>query len=201
MLRQRVRISRSPLHLVGRALMVLLALALVWYGGMTVLLAFKFSPDLVESLSGYRSAYDFLSELEAADITSSTRLVVGLAGAAGFVLFGYLALKELPRPRLARSAVRLSEGERGTVDVAPRAIERVAEVAAYEGLGVTHARGLLADDELTLELGVRGARGVADGLRGAQERAGRALRRHELPVSRVNVTLTRFDKSTKRELA
>ena len=52
MVRQRLRIGSSPLALLGRIVLVLFALALVWYGAMLVLLAFKVSPHTVNDLSG-----------------------------------------------------------------------------------------------------------------------------------------------------
>ena len=69
MVRQRLRIGSSPLALLGRIVLVLFALALVWYGAMLVLLAFKVSPHTVNQLSGYRSAYNYLAGLEPQDIT------------------------------------------------------------------------------------------------------------------------------------
>ena len=94
MLRQRLRIGTSPFGVLGRIMLVLAALALVWYGAMLVLLAFKVSPHTVNQLSGYRSAYNYLVGLKPRDITADTRLIAGLAGLAGFLVFGYLAFKE-----------------------------------------------------------------------------------------------------------
>src|SRR5437763_519446 len=124
MFRQRLRVGSSPLAPLGRIVLVLSALALVWYGAMLVLLALKVSPHTVNRLSGYRSAFNYLAGLQPHDITNDTRLIAGLAGLAGFLVFGYLAFKELPRPRLTRSELRLIDDDHGTVDVAPRAIER-----------------------------------------------------------------------------
>ena len=202
MLRQRVRSRGFALsHIVARLLVIALALALLWYGAMVILLAFKVSPDTVDSISGYRTAYDYLTGLEPDDITSDVRLVVGLGGLAVFLLFGYLAWREIPRPYLARGDLQLSGGERGAVDVNARAVERVAERAALEHDGVADARGLYHDDGLTLEIVARGARDVPATLSAVREQAAESLDRHDLPALPVNVTLTGLDRKNRRELA
>ncbi len=202
MLRQRVRSRGFALsHIVARLLVIALALALLWYGAMVILLAFKVSPDTVDSISGYRTAYDYLTGLEPDDITSDVRLVVGLGGLAVFLLFGYLAWREIPRPYLARGDLQLSGGDRGAVDVTARAVERVAEQAALEHDGVADARGLYHDDALTLEIVARGARDVPATLSAVREQAAEGLDRHDLPALPVNVTLTGLDRKNRRELA
>ena len=106
MLRQRLRTRTSPAALLGRVVVIVFALALVWYGLMTLLLALKVSPATVESISGYRTVYDELAGTSASDVRdSTTRLIVGLAGLAALLVFGFLALKEIPRPYLARRTV------------------------------------------------------------------------------------------------
>jgi hypothetical protein len=202
MLRQRVRSRGFALsHMVARLLVIALALALLWYGAMVILLAFKVSPDTVDSISGYRTAYDYLTGLTPDDITSDVRLVVGLGGLAVFLLFGYLVWREIPRPYLARSDLQLSGGDRGAVDVNARAVERVAEQAALEHDGVADARGLYHDDALTLEIVARGARNVPATLSAVREQAAERLDRHDLPALPVNVTLTGLDRKNRRELA
>jgi hypothetical protein len=199
-LRQRVRLRRSPLELVGRLVLVLFALVVVWYGAMVVLLALGVDPSAVNAISGYRDVYDELSAVDEADVTDGVRLVAGLSGLAAFLVFGYLALRELPRPYLARADVRLADEDQGVTDVTPRAVERVAEVAAGENPAVTSARGRLEDEKLVLELRARRARELADTLRDVQRRALAALERHQLPVSTVDVVLTGFERTTRREL-
>ena len=202
MLRQRVRSRGFALsHIVARLLVIALALALLWYGAMVILLAFKVSPDTVDSISGYRTAYDYLTDLTPGDITSDVRLVVGLGGLAVFLLFGYLVWREIPRPYLARGDLQLSGGDRGAVDVNARAVERVAEQAALEHDGVADARGLYHDDALTLEIVARGARNVPATLSAVREQAAESLDRHDLPALPVNVTLTGLDRKNRRELA
>lgn len=200
MLRQRLRLRSSPLRLLGRVVLVLVALLLIWYGGMLVLLALGVEPNTVEALSGYRSAFDWGAGIDEADVTEGVRLVTGLGGLAAFLLFGFLALQELPRPYLTRSDIRLSEEPRGVTDISPRTIERVAEVAAGQHPAIGSARGRLEDETLILELNASRARAIADTLRDVQRRALEALRRHELPVRTVDVTLTGFEKTTRREL-
>lgn len=200
MVRQRLRIGSSPLALLGRIVLVLFALALVWYGVMLVLLAFKVSPHTVNDLSGYRTAYNYLAGLHPADISGDTRLIAGLAGLAGFLVFGYLALKELPRPYLARSELRLADSKRGTVDVAPRAIERAVEGAALERDDVHDAAARYGGDALSLNLSVTRARELADILPAVRDRAREQLAVHGLPELPVNVTLTGYQQTRRREL-
>ncbi len=181
-------------------MLVVFALALVWYGAMLVLLALGVEPSTVNALSGYRDAFEELSAIDEADVTDGVRLVAGLGGLAAFAVFGYLAIRTVPRPYLARSDVRLAEEERGVTDVSPRAVERVAEVAAGENPAVTSARGRLEDEKLVVELRARRARELAQTLRDVQRRALDALERHQLPVRSVDVVLTGFERTTRREL-
>jgi hypothetical protein len=201
MQRQRLRIGTSPLVLLGRIVLVIFALALVWYGTMLVLLAFKVSPHTVNQLSGYRSAYNYLAGLKPRDITPNTRLIAGLAGLAGFLVFGYLAFKEIPRPYLARSALRLVDDDHGVVDVAPRAIERAVESSALELDAVREAAARYAGNELTVNISVTRARGLPDMLRSVRAQAQTQLAAHGLPELPVNVTLTAFERTRRRELA
>ena len=81
MLRQRLRERTSPLMLVGRLVTLMFALALVWYGLMTLLLALKVSPSTVNTISGYRAAFDWLSGLTPADVDgAATRAIIAAAG-------------------------------------------------------------------------------------------------------------------------
>lgn len=201
MWRQRLRLTRSPLAFLGRASLLILALGLVWYGAMTMLLAVKVDPGAVESISGYRAAFDFLAGLTPVDIDDQVRLIVGLTGLAAFLASGYLALKELPRPHLTRSSVGIVSGELGSTDVSPRALERVAEIAAAEHPAVSATAGRLNDDTMSVNLRVDRARDVPAALRGAQERIRAALELHGVPVNAVDVTVTGFDRSTRRELS
>ena len=73
MLRQRLRATRSPLALLSLLPLTLLALALIWYGGMVVLLAAKMSPGQVDKVSGYRTVYRFFAELGPVDVDPRRR--------------------------------------------------------------------------------------------------------------------------------
>lgn len=202
MLRQRLRTRTSPLAVLGRVVVALFALALIWYGLMTLLLALKVSPATVESISGYRTVYDELARISASDVEDgTTRLIVGLAGLAALLIFGFLALKEIPRPYLARHDLDLVQDDRGTVTVAPRAIEHMAEMAARGNPSVASASGRYGDDELAVAVTVRRAHDVAEALTDVRARVRSALADHDLPVVTVDVTLTGFDRKTRRELS
>jgi len=198
--RQRLRTRRSPLVFVSRALVVLVALALIWGGVAIALLALGVGEDAVESVTFYRTAFDFLAELEPADFDGTTRAILAGAGAAALVVFGYLALRELPRPYLARRDLELSQGERGTVTVEPRALERIAESSAEQQPGVAHASGRYGTDELAVGVAVRRAGETADTLSGVRDALRDALDRHGLPEMPVSVVLTGYEPKTRREL-
>lgn len=201
MLRQRVRVRTSSVALIGRAILIVFALALIWYGLMLILLALKVSPHTVNQISGYRTAYDYLSGRTAADITSRVRLIAGLAGFVAMVVFGYLAYKSFPRPYLARTDLRLVDDERGVVSVAPRAVERAVEVAALDREAVRQAAARYASDSITVNLTVTRARELPETMRAVRAKAHEELDHHGLPDLPVNVTLTSFDRKQRRELA
>jgi hypothetical protein len=200
-IRQRINLRTPLLAYLVRVLTIVLGLALVWYGLMVVLLAVKVSPHTVNSLSAYRTLYDRAAGLTPADFTTLRRLIAGFAGLIAFLLFIYLAFQELPRPYLARGEVSLDEHERGTTVVRPRAIERVAEVAARGNANITAAAGRLGDRELNINVGMRRASIAADTLTDVHRRVSADLERHQLPGLPVNVTLTGYDRQTRRELS
>jgi len=203
MLRQRIKSKETPVaDLVARVLSVLLAIGLIWYGAMLVLLAFKVAPDTVNAISGYRDAYTYLAGLTAGDIDGTTRLIAAIVGAVCAGLFGYLAWRSLPRPHLARTTLSLRDEPDGKTEVNPRAIERATELAATEGRSITAARSRYGDDQLTIDVGIhRATVSLATELEQVQSRARRAMAQHDLPELPVNVTLTRFDRQTRRELS
>ena len=201
MLRQRLRVGSSSFGLLGRVVLVLFALVLAWYGVMLGLLAFKASPHAVDQLSGYRGAYHYLAGLKPRDVTGHTRLIAGLAGLAGLLVFGFLAFKEIPRPRLTRVGLRLREDERGTVDVAPRAIERAVEGAVLELGAVLAIAARYGGDRVTVDVDVAGAEELPGTLRSIRAGAREQLAVHGLPDLPVNVTLTGFERFQPRELA
>jgi len=197
--RQRIRERPSVLMVVGRIVPLVLALGLVWYGLMLVLLALKVSPSTVNAISGYRTAFNYLSGLTPDDVDGGvTRAIIAGSGIAAFLVFGYLAVKQLRRARYGRE-LPLAADEHGEVSVAPRAIERIAEVAASRHSAVTAARGRYSVDDLAVDVSVRRARDLATTLHDAQQRVADALEDHELPAMAVNITLTGYDRQ-RREL-
>ncbi len=200
MLRQRLRARTSTLRLVGRVLVFLLACALIFYGAMVLALAFKVAPGTVNSVSGYRDAYDYLAGLREDDLSDTARYVAGGTGLLAFVLFGYLALKEIPRPYLARHDIELVNDRRGVVTIEPRAIERVAEAAALQHDAVGGAAGRYGDEELALGLTVRHGRKTASTMREVQAAIAAALVLHGLPAMPIHLTLTGYERRTHREL-
>jgi len=153
--RQRINLRTPLLAYLVRALTLLLGLGLIWYGLMVVLLAVKVSPHTVNSISAYRTLYDDAISLKPSDFGTLVRLIAGFAGLIVFLVFIYLAFQELPLPYLARGEVALDEQECGQTMVKPRAIERVAELAAQGNPNVTAAAGRLGDQELSLTRIVR----------------------------------------------
>ncbi len=201
MIRQRINLRTPLLAYLVRVLMIVLSLGLFWFGLMVVLLAVKVSPHTVNSISVYRTLYDDATSLRPSDFTTLVRFIAGFAGLIAFLLFVYLAFQELPRPYLARGDVALGEPECGKTVVKPRAIERVAELAAQGNPDVTSAAGRLGDRELTVAVGARRASTAFDTLTDVRERVTADLQRHELPSLPVNVTLTGYDRKTRRELS
>ncbi|MDQ3630002.1 MAG: alkaline shock response membrane anchor protein AmaP [Actinomycetota bacterium] len=200
MLRQRLRTRTSALAVIGRLLVGLLACALVFFGAMLLLLSLKVSAATVNGISGFRDAYDYLAGLEEEDLSQTARYVAGGAGLLAFFAFGYLALKEIPRPYLARHDLELSSDERGVVTIEPRAIERVAEATALRHHAVAGAAGRYGDDEIVVGLSVGQARDTATTLHEVQAAIAEALQRHGLPAMPIHLTLTGFERRTQREL-
>lgn len=193
--RQRLRERTSFFMVAGRLLTLLLALAMVWYGLMALLLAVKVSPSTVNSLSGYRTAFNWLSGLTPSDVDGgTTRAIIAGAGVLAFLVFGFLAFKHLPRPYLARRELPLYSEPQGYLTIEPRAVERLAEVAATSDSAISGARGRYSVDDLAVDVTVRRARDIATTLREAQSRVAHALAEHELPAMPINVTLAGFDR-------
>jgi hypothetical protein len=201
-MRQRVRAHDSPLTYLNRLILVLVCLAVLYYAVMLLMLALKVSPDVVNGISGYRPAFDFLDRLRPNEFPGGTaRAIAALAGILAFGLFLALAMRELPRPYLARGDLALAEDHRGALTVEPRAIERAAEAAAVQNPAVSSAAGRYGGDAIELLVHVRRAHDVADTLRDVRDRAVTALGRHDLPPVAVNVTLAGFDREQRRELS
>jgi hypothetical protein len=199
--RQRIHLRTPALAYLVRLLTVAFGAALVWYGAMVILLAVKVSPHTVDNLSAYRTLYHDIVSLHPGDFTTPVRLIAGFGGFLAFVVLVYLALQELPRPYLARGPISLDVRPGGETVARARAIERVCEIAAHANPDVTSASGRLGDDELVVNISVARAGRAADSLTEVQERVRAALGEHDLPDLPVNVTLTGYDRATKRELA
>jgi hypothetical protein len=188
---------------VGRFVLILACLAAVWYGLMVLLLALGFlRADGVDQVSWLYSGFDFLSSVQAADFAPvATRAILIGGGLLAFLVFGYLALKEIPRPYLARHTLELGEDDRGVVAIEPRAIERAAEGAALGNPAVTAARGRYSNDDLAVDVSTNRPREVPDTLRDVQQRVTDALGRHDLPPHPVSVTLTGYEPERQREIS
>lgn len=199
MLRQRLRLRHSPTVHLGRAIVCLFALALIFYGAMVVALAFKADPASVDAVSGYRHAYDYLAGLAPGDVAGVRTILAG-AGLLVFLLCSYMALKQIPRPYLARQTLTLESLDRGETAIEPRAFERLAEVSATRHPAVTSAAGRYGTDALTVGVEVHRGRELDETLRDVQRRVAAALQHHHLPMTRIDVTLTGFDRQQRREL-
>ena len=201
MLRQRVHTRPSPLAFIQRLLELALALALIWYGLILAGLALDvIGRGSADSYSGYRTAYDFLADLLAGRASDSARLIAVVAGLVAFFLLLTVAFKQLPRPYLARHDLELEAGDRGTVTVEPRVVEHLAEGIALQHPAVASASGRFGTDDLAVLLELRRARDLPDTLRTVQRSVSTGLERHGLPIVPVNVTMTGYDRSSKREL-
>jgi hypothetical protein len=201
MIRQRINLRTPVLAYVVRALTVLLGVALFWYGLMVVLLAVKVSAHTVNEISAYRTLYHDAASVKSSDFTTTTRLIAGFGGLLVFGACIYLALQEIPRPYLARGAFTIGDRVRGDTTVQPRAVERVAEIAALDHRQVTESSGRLGDEHVDVRVHIRSARGVADTLQDVQRRVSDAFAQHGLPSLPINVTLTGYDRPTTRELS
>lgn len=202
MFRQRIRARSS---LVGKAapliLAVILAAALLWYGLMTLLLAFGLKSDIVNTISGYRTIFDFLTGLGGDDFGGATRAIMAAVGLLSFLVFGYLALKALPTPYLARQDLDLLSDERGVVVVGARAIERLAESSSSSHPAVASATARATSDRLELDVGLLRGDSLGTDLEEIRDRVRTALSDHQLPPRPVDVTLVGFDPPQRRELS
>lgn len=203
-MRRRLRTRSLPLAVwIGRLLVLAFAAALVFYGVMTVLLALKLPPDDIDTISGYRTVYDFLAGLTAQDIDSTVRAIVAGAGTLTALVLGWVAYKAVPRPSLVPGIVHLSSGDderHGHTHVGARAVERLAVHAAAGHPAVAGVTSRLEGDAVTVGLALSRPREVADVLPDVQRRVRAQLERHDLPVLPVNVTLTGLQAGPRREL-
>jgi hypothetical protein len=200
--RQRLRLESSSLaDAVGRGLVALLGAAIAWYGLMAILLAFKVSPSTVNDISGYRTAFDYLTGLEAGDVSSTDRLIVAIVAVVLALIAAFLLWRALPRPHLARHPIEVEGAGPGRTEVAPRAVERAVESAALAHPDVVGARARYDEDRIDLAVTARGGAELVDTLHEVEGRAFDSLATHELDAARVDVTLAGHDKPKGRELA
>jgi hypothetical protein len=200
-IRQRIHLRTSALAYLVRLITIVLGLALVWYGAMVILLAVKVSPHTVNSISAYRTLYHDVTGLNSGDFTTTVRLIGGFGAFLAFLLLSYLALQELPRPYLARGPLTLTDEPTGETTTKPRAVERLAEIAAQQNSAVTAASGRLGEQELNVSIDTSRALLAAETLNDVRRRVKSALQTHELTDLPVNVVLTGYDRKTKRELS
>ncbi|HEY0277281.1 MAG TPA: hypothetical protein VGC32_03330 [Solirubrobacterales bacterium] len=200
--RQRLRIEGSGLATaLGRALVVAVALALVWYGAMLVLLAFKVDPATVDDLCGYRTAFDYLAGLGPDDISGTARALAAAIGLLVGIPCLLLAWRGLPQPRLTRHPVTLPDAATGVTEIQPRAIERAIEVAAAADPRVTGVRAIYEDGGILVLVRARQATELVGTLREVARLARASAVRHQLELDRIDVRLVNFNRKDRRELA
>jgi hypothetical protein len=192
-IRQRVRLRRGTLETLVRGLTLVFALVLAYGGVMVALLALKIDPDRIDRISGYRTGYHWLAGLSADNFTTGVSFIAGFGGLLVFLVFAFLALQALPRPYFTRSEVGLAQDRRGATVVRPRAVERVAEVAAQGNDHVIGVTGRLGEGALYVDLGLDDAPTATATLRDVRRRVAAALADHKLPAMPVNVTLTGYE--------
>jgi hypothetical protein len=199
MIRQRVNLRRGTLELLVRGLAIVFGLVLAYGGVMVALLALKVSPDHIDEISGYRTGYHWLTGLNASNFDTAVSLIAGFGGLLVFLVFLFLALQALPRPYLTRTELGLDRDRRGATVVRPRAVERVAEVAARGNAHVIGVTGRLGEKMLHVDVGVDSAPDAAATLADVRRRVAEQLVHHSLPAMPVNVTLTGFE-PTRRDV-
>ena len=192
MIRQRVNLRRAPWALLTRTLTVIFALLLIYGGVLTALLALKVGPGSIERISDYQRVYHWVAHLNRGAFSTAVSLIAGFGGLIVFLLFIFLASQTLPRPYFARTDMGL-ESTGGATLVRPRAVERIAEVAARRNPHVIGVTGRLGDEELSVDVGLDDAGTVRAVLGEVRSRVAEELERHHLPVMPVNVTLTGYE--------
>lgn len=198
--RQRLGLPHGLLTTIGQKLMLLVGLALIWGGGVVVLLAAGVAPADVQSITGHRTVYDELAALGPARWDDTTATLIAIAGVVALVVLLALGWAQRITPHLARTDLVLTDDELGQVTVNPRAIERAAEIAAGRGAAVHAVRARLGEDEMTITIHARGADEIPDTLRGAQRRVRAALQDAGTPQPTVRVVVTRFTAPSTRDL-
>jgi hypothetical protein len=197
--RRRVRVSRSGATRVGIVVCGLVALGVAWFAGCAVALALGADPDVIDRLTGYRDVVTWLAALQPP--VGAAQAIVIAGGLAAFLLLGWLALAQLPRPRLPRGTLVLEHAPLGTTTVEPRAIERAAEGALAEAGGFEAVAARWEDGTLVVSVTGSSPRRLASALQGAGPAVAGALERHGLPAAEVRVLLRRVRPGSIREVA
>jgi hypothetical protein len=195
-IRQRISLRRRTGALLVLLLTVAFALALIYGGVLASLLALKIhgvGPAQINRISGYRTAYHWIADLNRGDFTTARALIAGFGGLIVFLFFISLMLRSLPRPYLTRGELGFPVTDRGATVVRPRAVERIAEVAAQGNLHVIGATGRLGDGELNVDIGIDAPPAAAETLIDVRTRVREQIGLHDLPPMPVNVTLTGYE--------
>ncbi|HLI58537.1 MAG TPA: hypothetical protein VKV21_02610 [Solirubrobacteraceae bacterium] len=190
MIRQRVRLRRFGVaEALMRLLVSLLALAAIWYGAMVILAAIKVSPDTINGISAYRTVYHVLIAIDARSITGRDRIIVAAAGVLCLLVFAPAAWRALPRPYLARTGIALGdESGPGVTELAPRALERTAEVAATAHPRVRQAAARYGSGTVDVHVELSDDDDLTGTLRSIQHHVRERLREHGVPDGPVDVT-------------
>lgn len=198
--RQRLGLTHTWRTTLGQKLMVVPALALVYGGAVVLALGAGVSPADVDSVTAYRTVQDRLGALDPANWSQGVSIGVAVAGILGLLLLLALGWAQRLIPHVTRAELVLREEDDGRTTVSPRAIERIAEIAA-RGPGVKAAKATLGDDDLAIALHANRGDLIPELLPGARTRAHAALRQAGLPdTSALRVAVTRFTAASKKDL-
>lgn len=131
-----------------------------------------------------------MSSITAHDTTGRDRAIVVAAGVLSLLGLAPLAWRALPHPYLARTEVDLDDHyQAGQTDVAPRAIERAAGLAAAEHPQVSDAKARYGNGVVNVHVALAHGEDLTDILGTVQAHVRDVLSRHELPVDAVDITL------------
>ena len=188
-----------------RLLVTALGLALVFYGAIVVLAACKVSATTLNDISAYRTVFHQLSSITAEDITVRDRVIVAAAGVACLIVFTPLAWRAIPRPYLVRTTVGIDDPNghghgHGATEVAPRAVERCAELAAAAHPSVADASARCAIGSVDVRVQLIEGDELRDTLRAVQQRIRDAATTQGLPDQTIDVTLAGLASPSKGDL-
>lgn len=191
-----LRSARLP-WAVARLLAAVVGLAVAWGGVLVALLAAKVDPASVDRLGGYRAALDWLTGLEAADITATARGVVGIVGLVVGVGALVLLARALPRPALPDRHLAVAS-DRGRTRVAARVIERAAERAARRDPAIAKIAASFGDGRVLLSVTLGETREPLFHLENAREQVETVFARLGLRIEGIDVELAAFESTERR---